>query len=404
MLYDVVIVGAGPAALFTAANLNQNLNVILLEKMERPAKKLLVSGSGRCNYTHAGDLEHFLKKYGNAGNFLKHALYGFTNLDSLNYFRSKGMKSVTEESGKIFPQGDAGTILGILENEIEKKGFEIVCSTKVINIFKNDVFEILTNRGSYMAKNLVVATGGKSFPATGSTGDGYAFAEKMGHSIVKTRPALTALFCKNFSLLMLSGSSIKNAEIKIRNKKGKNTSFRGELLITHKGISGPLVLDASRYICENDELLINVTKFSNFEEIFYSVKKILSANSKKDISNVQFVSDISETIRLRLLLLSGIDPKQKCAALSDKRIAFLCRTAMNIPFKVSSKGDFNVAMATAGGVNRRELKSNTMESRIVNNLFFAGEVIDIDGDTGGYNIQAAFSTAVSVADEINKKN
>lgn len=400
MIYDVVIVGAGPAALFTAANLQKGLKVLILEKMESPAKKLLISGSGRCNYTHSGDISHFLTKYGNAGNFLKHALYGFTNVDAVDYFKSKGMDSITEESGKIFPAGNAKTILRILENEISKKSFDLKCLTKVDDIQKNDVFEIYADKEIYMAKTLVLATGGRSFPLTGSSGDGYVFAKKFGHTVIDVTPALTPLFSDGFVFSSLSGNSVKNAGIKA---KGKKQLFRGELLFTHKGVSGPLVLDASRYFSEGDEISINVTEFSNLEEAFSEVKATFALNSRKDVSNVQFISGVSDAVKDMVLELAGIDFTQKCDSFSDKKIVHLCEVAMNIPFKISSKGGFNIAMVTAGGVNRKEIKSRTMESRITENLFFAGEIIDIDGDTGGYNIQAALSTAFSVSEEINKR-
>ncbi|GAB6189848.1 NAD(P)/FAD-dependent oxidoreductase [Marinitoga arctica] len=389
MKYDVIIIGAGAAGLFCASKI-KNKKVLILEKNISPGKKLLISGGGKCNFTNNDDIEDLITHY-NKRNFVKKALFNYSNKDLLKDIDFK--YTITEE-GKIFPKTmNSKTVLKWLLNNINKNT-SIKFNTKISNIEKKDIFKIKTNHGEFKSDILIVATGGKSYPILGTNGDGYNIAKKFGHNIINPKPALSPIIIKNYPFKDLSGSTI-NVII----KKGKS-KYYGRLLFTHKGFSGPVVLNNSRYFENGDKLSISFVNFNN-EELF---RNDLQKKMNKNILLFDVLKKYNLSKRFIAIMFKKInlDKRIKCNVLSKKNRNLVINYLYNQKFVIDKVGDFNIAMVTSGGIDTKEIDSKTMESKIVKNLYFIGEVIDIDGDTGGYNIQWAFSSAKSAADFINK--
>lgn len=405
----IVIIGTGPAGLFAALQISQNSpkrnRILLLEKNPAPGKKLLMSGSGRCNITHSSPIDQFFSHYGDNARFLKTALKTFTNEDLIQFFRQRGLYVTQDENGKVFPSTQRATdVLDLLIHEIHKNHVEIHYNETVLDTQKvEDLFHIKTTKGEYTASVLVIATGGKSYPFSGSSGDGYRFAKGFGHSIVNPLPALTPVFIKNYPFAEISGVSLNNRRIYLYRNEKKIKEHQGHIGFTHTGLSGPGILDFSRYIQKHDILKVDLIqlKRDEFASIFtQGVEKEGSVPVKRFLKRFDLPSSLIKIILEEL----KIDGAQNLAYIDKKNRNRLIDCCCEFPFHVERVGGFDVAMVTAGGVMLKEVSSKTMESKLVKNLFFVGEILDIDGDTGGYNIQAAFSTAYLAAYAINSVN
>ena len=403
--YNLIIIGAGAAGLMCAANIKKGVKTLILEKTGKIGTKLKISGSGQCNITHSGDIKSFERAYGKNGRFLRSALYGFSNEDLVEYFSYLGVPIIEREDGKMFPKSlKAGDIISALMSEIRKNGHEILKNSNVISTCfnsENKTFTVKTETGEFTSENLVIATGGASYPRTGSTGDGYRFAKDLGHKISKISPSLVSVSVKDWKFSDVAGNSFKDASITVKNGKNKITQ-NGELLITHDGLSGPLILDSSRYLEDKDSVFINFLNHLNMETAFEKITELCNESPSRKIQKILPEIGISSNFAAIILKISKIDPEKLCGSVSKKEIRkiseILCRNEMNV-----KKGSFEKAMCTSGGVNLKEVSSKTMESKIVEGLYFCGEILDIDGNTGGYNIQAAFSTAFSAAVTICNK-
>lgn len=404
---DVIIIGAGPAGLFTGISINNtSKRVIILEKNSSAGKKLLISGAGQCNITHEGEINEFLNKYGDNGRFLRNALYSFTNKDLIHFFNSMGLKLISNEKGKIFPSTfKAFDVLDILLKENKKRNIRINYNEEVEYLdynISNNIFTVNTVKNKYKSKYLVIATGGKSYPKTGSTGEGHLYAKKLGHSIVNTLPALTPVYVENYKFKKLSGISVDNAIITLwrNNKKIKQTS--GPLLFTHVNISGPSILDFSRYILPKDTVKINFLgekEVDKFRKIF--VNK-LQASGSKQLKSIIRELHIPNRLSDKLLEINHISGDIKCSQVNKEQRKHILNSLLEYTFNVEKLGDYHIAMATRGGVELKEIQSKSMESKLIKGLYFVGEVLNIDGDTGGYNIQAAFSTGYIAGKSIRK--
>ncbi len=399
--YDTIIIGAGPAGLFAAANI-RNARTLILEKKELPGRKLMISGSGQCNFTHAGPLKDFFTHYGDNHSFLKPALKSFTNRDTIAWFEKSGLEIITDKNGKVFPRSlKAAEVLNTLLNDCRVRQTEIRTGSQVsaINTDKNH-FSIKTDFRAFTCKNLIIATGGLSYPSTGSSGDGYAFARKMGHTLVEPRPALSPVFVKDYQFASISGVSLDNVLIRLFRDNKEIRSHRGDTGFTHKGLSGPGILDFSRYFRNGDTLKINL---SNLEEAAFEKQftSLAGSNGNLPVSAFFKNSCMPRSLVRAIIGISGISPDKPMAEISKKSRKALAELCCSHPFVIDKIAGFSTAMATSGGISLDEVDPLTMESKIVKNLFFAGEVLDIDGDTGGYNIQAAFSTAWMAAQAIN---
>lgn len=402
--YDIVIIGGGPAGLFTAIMCaEKKQRIAVLEKNKSCGRKLLMAGAGKCNITQAGDIQHFLECYGPNAKFLKHALLSFQNDDLLTFFRKRGLEFMTTEKGKIFPKSlKSMDVLTILLKECEKRRIEIMTETTVESVTKEDErFIISTSRGGFESDTVVVATGGLSYPHTGSTGDGQVWAKSLGHKIIPMKPALTPLKIKNYELADMSGTSFEDLSYTLWRDEKKVGTYQGDFLLTHTGVSGPGIINNSRYMQSGDVIKCNFVGADSIEDFRSQLTKTLSAGGKTLVKSI--VRDLNLTKRFadRILELCEIDDNLKCAELNKVKRQKLLATLTEYEMEVKELGGYHVAMVTTGGVSLKDLKPKTMESKKVSQLYFVGEVIDIDGDTGGYNIQAAMSMGYIAAQAIN---
>lgn len=404
--YDTIITGAGPAGLFCAVHASSGgRRVLILEKTPSAGKKLLLSGSGQCNFTHTGSIPGFIRHYGGAANFVKPALTAFTNAQLIEYLESRGIRTLAREDGKVFPSSlKAGDILSLLLRLCEKNSVQIRYSSPVISAsYSSGEFKISSGGEHYTSSTFVIASGGASYPATGSSGDGYRISESLGHTVTEITPALTPAYIEDYNLEDLSGISVSGSRIALLRDGKKICSGTGDILFTPKGLSGPGILDMSRSISPGDTITISLTEKSPHEAEEF-LTGILKSDGKKTVRNILKFFDIPERLADAAVEHAGVDPMKKSGEISKGERNRLLEMITSFPFKVKEKGDFRIAMATAGGVNRDEIDRRTMESRIVKGLYFAGEVMDVDGDTGGYNIQWAFSSGKAAGDAIIKSS
>lgn len=408
--YDLIVVGAGPSGLFCAINsFQKGKRILILEKKNSPGHKLLISGSGQCNITHAGEISDFLEHYGDHGRFLRPALLGFTNCDLISFFAKSGLGMVQEKGGKIFPESmQSRDVLNVLTSQCRKLGVEIKCgeAAKSINRIE-DGFLVSGTGGRYRSRLLVLATGGCSYPATGSSGDGYGFARILGHSISDIGPALSPVIIKDYPFSDLAGLSFSDLKISLY-RRIKIKDHRGDILFTHDGLSGPGILDLSRYIRAGDLIKISFI----LEERRGELEKWLVEKSQNDGGKKMTTAlagmplslppglQLSVRLTKRLLQISGIASDLQLSQLTREMRNRLIDNLTGLSFVVSDVCGFNAAMCTRGGVLTTEVDPKTMQSRLVQGLYLVGEVLDIDGDTGGYNLQAAFSTGMLAARSI----
>ena len=402
----IIIIGAGPAGLFCAANAAASgKEVVILEKNPVPGKKLLLAGSGQCNITHDGPVREFVTHYGNKGSFLKPALMNFPNTALTSFFQDRGLEMVTTKAGKVFPATlQSKDVLHILEKECETNRVTLHYNEPVLNVSHTaDGFIVGTRNTMYYGKLLVIATGGASYPGTGSTGDGYRFASSLGHTIEETAPALAPVIADGYPFADLSGISFDSLHFSLWRSGKKIGSHSGDLLFTHQGLSGPGILDYSRFIHPGDTIRLSFAGQVHGEVFGKDLSEKIASHPVSNVKTIVLQYKIPERLVTGLLQLSGIPEDLTCAHLSKIQRTTLIANLLEFPIRVGKLGGFNEAMATRGGVSLQEIEPKTMESRLVTGLYFAGEIIDIDGDTGGYNLQAAFSTGFLAAKAIISK-
>jgi predicted Rossmann fold flavoprotein len=399
MEYDLVVVGAGPAGLFAAIHAGRGgMTVLVLEKNASAGRKLLASGSGRCNVTNAAPIEEFPGRYGSAFRFVRPALLGYTNADLMAFLEEGGVPLTEMNGGKVFPSSQrARDILDLLLGEAASSGVAFRYSCPVESVSRDEgTFSVRSNDGEFKARNLLLSTGGKSYPGTGSTGDGYRIAAELGHSIAEPSPALTPLIVKDYAHADCAGISVKDAGLAVVRDGVEVARFRGDVLFTHKGLSGPGILDSSRMIRAGDVILLALAgSEAEIEGAF-----LAAANEKGSRTAKGFAVSLGIPDRLAVAALSacGIDGTTAIARLDREARKRLARGLSAMPFTVASLAGYAEAMATRGGVSLSEVNAKTMESRLVPGLYFAGEILDVDGDTGGFNLQFAFSSGKLAAD------
>ena len=395
----MLILGAGPAGLACGiAAALRGEQAVVLEKNDQPGVKLRLSGSGQCNLTHGGAIEHFFDRYGSTqqSRFVKPALLAFSNTETIRFFEQHGVPLFEREDGKVFPRSlQSGDVLRAMTDALKANGGQIRTGVDVHSVRRTgEGFLAETNQGTFASKQLTVATGGMSYPKTGSTGDGYRFAEQWGHRIVPPRPALTPVIVVRYPFAEAAGISFDDVPIDVYRGGRKVRQGCGDVLLTHRGLSGPGILDLSRFLEPQDTLRLPICQ--------RAVKLNALLSGKKLLKNALTPLGIPDRLLFLLLMELGISPDVSAAEVDRHTRRRLEDSLLGSAFVVESLGGFEEAMATCGGVALEEVNRQTMESRIVPGLFFCGEVLDVDGDTGGYNIQFALSSGFLVGTKAAK--
>lgn len=388
----IVVIGGGAAGMMAAYGAaKEGAEVILLEKNEKTGKKIYITGKGRCNLTNACDAEDFFNNVVTNPKFMYSAFYGFDNNSVMELFEEEGCKLKVERGQRVFPESDKSSdVIQTLNRMLKKYKVDVHLNTTVTGISEGKVY---SNRGSFDADSIIIATGGLSYPNTGSTGDGYKMAEDIGHTIVDTRASLVPLVTKE-DTLSLQGLSLKNVKIRLISGKKKVYEGFGEMLFTHEGMSGPLVLSASCYYgkCKDDvHVEIDLKPALSSEELDNRILRDFDENKNKQFKN-SLNKLLPQTIIPFVIQKTGIDADKKVNEITKEERRKLVATLKNLEFEIVANGGYNEAVITQGGINVKQIDPSTMESKLVENIYFAGEIIDVDAFTGGYNLQIAWST------------
>lgn len=398
--YKDIIVGAGAAGLYCAAMLKTcgKDGALVLEKTERAGTKLLCSGGGQCNITHGGSVKDFINCYGENGRRIRGVLQRYSNLRLQKFMESLGVPLTEREDGKIFPRSmRSRDVLDALLKEIAANGSQIRFKAPVTGILppdKEGLFTLHTPKGTFRSRNVIIASGGSSYPSTGSDGRLLdVLARDLGIAVEKPAPSLTPVYVENYRYASLSGMSFSG--ITMTAKK----TFRGDLLFTEKNLSGPLVLNNSRYLKPGGAFTLNFLAPASGPEVVARLKKDFPGNGKSPQTYMAEDLKLPRRFAQQTASILGIS-ENKVSQLSGKQIEELAKALTEAYFKVSGLGGFKEAMATRGGVSLEEVNLTSMGSKKYPGLYFIGEVCDIDGDTGGYNLQFAFSSACAAADAV----
>ncbi len=390
-----IVIGAGPAGLMAAITaVKYGHSVLLIEKNDQPAKKLSISGTGQCNITHVGDITSFSQHYGEKTKIASRILKRFSNEDLIHFFSKMGLELSVREDGKYFPKTmkSSDVIHCLLQNYETLEG-KLILNNPVISVEKKEnIFLVKTEKQRYTAKSVICATGGYTYPKTGSDGQFFSIVEKLDHHIVPLDKGLSPILTHDTDILKLSGISIQNAGLLFRTKEGKAFNSRGDLLITHRGFSGPLILDNSRYFKKDMRIYLNFTPFQNKEVLEKNMIDYAREHGKKTLAAFFTEHAIPKRLVYTLFHMAKIDKDISFSNLTMENRKKLSKIFAEYTTKIEEFGSINESMVTTGGIDLSEIKLSTMESKLINNLYFCGEMIDLDGDTGGYNIQMAFTT------------
>lgn len=402
---NIVIVGGGPAGMMAAIRAAEKSSnkVTLLERNEKLGKKLFITGKGRCNVTNSKDISDFFQHIPRNREFLYSALYGYTNENLMTFLNERGLSLKVERGNRVFPVSDqAYDVIDVFKKELVARQVDVRLHTFVEDvILENDkIISLQTNKGIIKGDWFIFAGGGSSYYGTGSDGSLVRLAEKIGHSIAPIRPSLIPLVLKESFPKELQGLSLKNARFTLKKAKKEVFSDIGELLFTHFGISGPLVLSASAYYTEGDSVgVIDFKPGLEFKELDNRVQRDLIKYQNKDFKNS--LGDLLPSKLIPVIItLSGIDPEKKCNSITKEERLQLVHLLKNFEVHISGTKSINEAIITRGGVAVKEIDPGTMKSKIISNLSFAGEMIDVDAVTGGYNLQIAFSTGYAAGDAL----
>ena len=398
---QIIVIGGGPAGLMAAGQAAQlGAQVLLLEKMNTTGRKLFISGKGRCNITNVAPIQEFIGHFGPTGRFLRQAFHRYFSEDLLHFLLDLGIETVTERGGRVFPaSGEAGDVVEALTNWATRSGAKIWTDAPVkeILIEQGRVIGVQSAHTHLDAQAVIVATGGASYPGTGSSGDGYTFAQQAGHTMVPIRPALVPLVSAGHVAQKLQGLSLRNVRVTVWADGKKSDNAFGEMLFTHFGVSGPIILTLSRGVVDALQAKKNVTLSIDLKPALDDQK--LDARLLRDFKEhgkQQYQTILKALLPKKLIPvcieLTRIPADKMGNQISAEERKRLRAWLKNFRLQVRDHRAFNQAIVTAGGVATREVDPKTMQSRLVTGLYFAGEVLDVDADTGGYNLQAAFST------------
>lgn len=402
--------GGGAAGMLASIVCAENGHeVALYEKNEKLGKKLFITGKGRCNITNACETEELFKNVVGNPRFLYSAFYGFNNFDMMDFLEKRGLPLKTERGNRVFPQSDKSSdVLKTLQREIHRLGVEVHLNTPVKDVLTENgqVTGILLSKGTKVAADAVlIATGGLSYPSTGSTGDGYTFAGKLGHTVTALTPGLVPFEIKENYAKELMGLSLKNISISITNQKGKEL-YRdfGEMLFTHFGVSGPVIISASSHVTkellkENLQLSIDLKAALTCEQLNARLLREFEENKNKQLKNVMGALLPSKLVPV-MISYTELDPEKKINEISREERMHMIECLKAFRLTITGLRGYSEAIITRGGISVKEVNPSTMESKLVKGLYFAGEVLDLDAHTGGFNLQIAWSTAHLAAESI----
>ncbi|MCM3692045.1 NAD(P)/FAD-dependent oxidoreductase [Neobacillus niacini] len=407
MIYDVVVIGGGPSGLMAAiAAGEKGLKVLLIDKGDKLGRKLAISGGGRCNVTNRLPVEEIIKHLPGNGKFLYSAFSIFSNEDIITFFEKLGIELKEEDHGRMFPVSNkAQSVVDALLDQLEKLKVKVYTNSPVADLIYKDghVSSVLLKNGTEIeTKSIVIAVGGKSVPHTGSTGDGYAWAKKAGHTITELFPTEVPVtsnepFIKNKSL---QGLSLRDIELSVLNPKGKAIiTHKMDMIFTHFGLSGPAVLRCSQFVVKamkkwklNEVVMsLDVIPDKKEEEFFQEIVKLVKSEPKKSIKNT-LKGLVPERYLLFLLEQNDIDPFEQGATISNEKIRTFVKSCKQFLIKVNGTLPLEKAFVTGGGVSVKEIEPQTMASKLMGGLYFCGEILDVHGYTGGYNITSALVT------------
>ncbi len=411
----VIVIGGGAAGMLSAITVaKQGKQVIILEKMNSLGRKLLITGKGRCNITSSLPIEEFIKNIPGNGKFLYSAFQNFNNIDIIQLLKEQGVEVKEERGNRIFPVSDKSMdVLMALQRELKKYKVKVECNKKVEEILveNNQVTGVRCNNQEIIqADKIILATGGMSYPATGSTGDGYTLAKELGHTIQKIKPSLVPLIAEKDSLNIckqLQGLSLKNVQIKIIDSSSKKEIYQdfGEMLFTHFGVSGPIILSSSAHLLRYknvDKLMeshkiklrIDLKPALSKEKLDARILRDFEKYKNKEIKNA-LVDLLPQKLIPVMIQVSHIEETKKVNILTKKERETLIENIKEFSIGIQGFRGIEEAIITAGGISTKEINPKTMQSKLIHGLYFAGEIIDVDAYTGGFNLQIAFSTGVT---------
>ncbi len=398
----VIVIGGGASGMISAImQKSKGFDVTLIEKNEKLGKKLYITGKGRCNLTNDCDVEEFLLNVVSNPKFMLSSINTFSPSDTISFFESLGLKLKTERGNRVFPLSDKSSdVIKALQNRLEKLGVDIHFNETAISIKTdgNRILGIITDKCEYFADKVIVATGGITYPSTGSTGDGFTFAKSVNHTVTDLYPSLCGINLKGEDYKELQGLTLKNVKLSAKQNGKEFYSEQGEMLFTHYGISGPLVLTCSALIARRNKsdikLSIDLKPALSEKQLDERILRDFALNKNKEFKN-SLDALLPKALIPLVIERSNIPSYKKISVITSKERENLVKVIKNLEFDFISLRGVNEAVITSGGVSVKEINPKTMESKIIKGLYFVGEVLDVDAFTGGFNLQIAFSTGYS---------
>lgn len=399
-VYDLIVIGAGAAGMIAAITAAREYKkVLLLEKLPQVGAKLKATGGGRCNLSNTLSQDEFMSKFGRDGRFMQDALKTFTHEDMQVFFHSIGVETHAPDGFRIFPTShSSSTILDALSKTMKDLGIEVLTSQRVEQTLKeNDTFEVKTSDSTYNSQNIIIATGGLGYPTLGAEGDGFELTKELGHSTTELYPAMMPLHTKETWVAACRADTIAKTTMKVDMKKHKKLVAQGDLIFTKNGVRGPVVLDFAREITPLIDkygevpTLVNLTKGKNEDEILKEFKNVQDKNIDATILDLTKTL-LPDALSKEILKMCEIENDSKLKDIEGVKKEKLLKTLAWTPLTINGHDGFKMAMITRGGIKLKEINPKTMQSKMVEGLYFCGEVMNIDGPCGGYNLQWSFSS------------